>query len=147
MYDQEASWDRLQGQHENQQTRRTTTALLKTAIIVFKMQLIFTVTEFRQFLKTLMRQDFLLLSAKFLLSFPNDPYKTEMPTSGDLKSDSLIFTIPPPFPEFQLTPFPQTNWPSRQWEWLRTLYVSIAWIVRDQNSRSSFRCQNYTVSD
>ena len=62
MYDQEASWDRLQGQHENQQTRRTTTALLKTAIIVFKMQLIFTVTEFRQSLKTLMRQDFLPLS-------------------------------------------------------------------------------------
>ena len=82
MYDHEASWDRLQGQHENQQTRRTTTALLKTAIIVFKMQLIFTVTEFRQFLKTLMRQDFLLLSEwsqacfcllRFLLSFPNDP--------------------------------------------------------------------------
>ena len=62
MCDHEASWDRLEGQHENQQTRRTTTALLKTAIIVFKMQLIFTVTEFRQFLKTLMRQDFLLLS-------------------------------------------------------------------------------------
>ena len=62
MCDHEASWDRLEGQHENQQTRRTTTALLKTAIIVFKMQLIFTVTEFRQFLKTLMRQDVLLLS-------------------------------------------------------------------------------------
>ena len=46
----------------------------------------------------------LLLSAKFLLSFPNDPYKTEMPTSGDLKSDSLIFTIPPPHP-------PNFNWP------------------------------------
>ena len=47
----------------------------------------------------------LLLSAKFLLSFPNDPYKTEMPTSGDLKSDSLIFTIPPP-------PHPPNfNWP------------------------------------
>ena len=45
-----------------------------------------------------------------------------MPTSGDLKSDPLIFTTPPPpFPEFQLTPFPPTNWPSRQWEWLRTL--------------------------
>ena len=41
-----------------------------------------------------------------------------MPTSADLKSgDSLFFTTPS---EFQRTPTP-TNWPSPEWEWLRTL--------------------------
>ena len=44
----------------------------------------------------------------------------EMPTSGDLKSgDCLFFTSPS---EFQGPPSPPKNWPSPQWEWLRTLY-------------------------
>ena len=44
----------------------------------------------------------------------------EMPTSGDLKSgDCLFFTTPPPGIS---TTGPPKNWPSPQWEWLRTLY-------------------------
>ena len=43
-----------------------------------------------------------------------------MPTSGDLKSgDCLFFTTPRNFND---CPPPPKNWPSPQWEWLRTLY-------------------------
>ena len=44
----------------------------------------------------------------------------EMLTSGNLKSgDPLFFTIPTR--QISTTP-PAANWPSPQWEWLRTLY-------------------------
>ena len=53
---------------------------------------------------------FLTIACTFDIILP------EMPTSWDLKSgDCLFFTSCPP-------PTPLKNWPSPQWEWLRTLY-------------------------
>ena len=40
----------------------------------------------------------------------------EMPTSEDLKSGDCLFLHYPPPPQ------KKKNWPSPQWEWLRTLY-------------------------
>ena len=62
-----------------------------------------------------------------------------MPTSGDLKSgDSLFFTTPPPW-NFNGFP-PTTNWPSPQWEWLRTLYKSYLRYILSKFAVIVFTC-------
>ena len=50
-------------------------------------------------------------------SSPSADPMTEMPTSGDLKSGDCLFLVTP-----GISTTPPKNWPSPQWEWLRTLY-------------------------
>ena len=73
---------------------------------------------------------------------------SEMPTSGDLKSGDSLFhcptgisTYPPPSP---------TNWPSPQWEWLRTLNEVLHWVhtIKIRNHRFDARnnlCQRLST--
>ena len=70
--------------------------------------------------------------------------QAETPTSRDLKSgDSLFFTNPPPGISTDPPPPSMTNWPSPQWEWLKTIQLwSLTWSTYYQNLQSSFWWQN-----